>query len=93
MEAFKDDVLGFGSFLIDEQVVSLLNQLTGGYVRLTLRARKDHLPEMAHQYKQQFDKIAQAKRMLHVLSYDQKIQEIGKYEVELKQVLEEERAR
>ncbi|MBT1685441.1 hypothetical protein [Dawidia soli] len=92
MNKFSDDSLGFEKFLIDEQIVSLLSQLAGGYVRLTVKAKKNHLHIQANQYQSRFNQIGKAKTNLYTLSYPEKVLEIRKYEDELKQILAEEKA-
>jgi hypothetical protein len=73
MNKFSDDSLGFEKFLIDEQIISLLSQLAGGYVRLTMKAKKNHLQQQADQYQIRFIQIGKAKTNLYTLTYSEKV--------------------
>lgn|GEM_PF-2303604 len=92
MENFRNDSLGFEKFVIDELIVSLLSQLSGEYVRLVMKAKKSDLADHALKYHARFNEISKAKRSLYALTYSQKVEDIKKYELELKQVLALEEA-
>lgn len=52
-----------------------------------MKARKNDLADHALKYHARFNEISKAKMDLYTLTYSQKVEDIQKYEVELKRVL------
>lgn len=91
MENMNNDTLGFEQFKIDEQLSSLLSQILGGYARLAFKA-KQQFHNNSFEFQHRFDQIGEIKSQIKYYSYQQKVEEIQKFQVELKDVLLKERA-
>ncbi|MEI9920161.1 MAG: hypothetical protein WDO14_15410 [Bacteroidota bacterium] len=90
MDELKDDILGFEKFRIDEQLFSLLNQLLGGYARLTFRKEKDDKYRVL--FENRFRELGKLKHDVGRFSYPEKLRNIEKFQHELNDVLSKEKA-
>ena len=93
MENLNNDALGFEQFKIDEQLSSLLSQILGGYARLAFKARQQvYNNPRIFEFQHRFDEIGKIKSKIKHYSYQQKAEEIQKFQAELKDVLLKERS-